>query len=64
MSFGFLFGDVDANRTVAKADGTAVQAVLNQPVTSANFRADLNADGKIKNPDVQIVKANIGHTLP
>lgn len=64
VSFGFLTGDADADRTVARADKTAVQAQLNQPVTSANFRDDLNANGSITNAEVQIVKANQGHVLP
>src|SRR5215813_7347690 len=64
VSFGFLTGDADGDRTVARADQTAVQGQLNQPVTSANFRDDLNADGRIKKGDVQIVKANRGHVLP
>jgi hypothetical protein len=64
VSFGFLIGDSDGNRSVAKADVTAVQAQINQTVTSANFRDDVNTDGKIKSADVQIVKANRGHILP
>ena len=64
VSFGFLAGDADANRTVARADQTAVRSQLNQPVTSANFRDDLNADGTITRADVQIVKANRDHVLP
>jgi len=64
VSFGFLTGDADANRTVARADKTAVHDQLNQPVTSANFRDDLNANGSITNGDGQIVKANQGHVLP
>jgi len=64
VSFGFLTGDADANRTVGRADKTAVHDQLNQPVTSANFRDDLNASGSITNGDVQIVKANQGHVLP
>jgi len=64
VSFGFLTGDADANRTVARADKTAVHDQLNQPVTSANFRDDLNASGSITNGDVQIAKANQGHVLP
>jgi enediyne biosynthesis protein E4 len=33
VSFSFLTGDADADRTVARADKTAVQGQLNQPVT-------------------------------
>ena len=35
-----------------QARSDAVQGQTNQPVTSANFRDDLNADGRIKNTDV------------
>jgi hypothetical protein len=64
VPFGFLVGDADATRLVAKADGTLVQGQINQTVTSANFREDVNADGRIKNADVQVVKANVGHSIP
>jgi len=33
-------------------------------VTSANFREDLNADGRIKNSDLQLVKTNKNHSIP
>jgi hypothetical protein len=62
--FGFLVGDADASRLVGKPDQTLVQGQLNQPVTSANFREDLNADGRIRNVDVQLVKTNRGHSIP
>ena len=64
VPFGFLTGDADADRVVDKPDRTLVQGQLNQPVTSANFREDLNADGRIKNPDVTIIKNNRGHSIP
>ncbi|MBA3962043.1 MAG: exo-alpha-sialidase [Chthoniobacterales bacterium] len=64
VPFGFLVGDADATRVVGKSDQTLVQGQLRQPVTSANFREDLNADGRIQNGDVQLVKADKGHTIP
>ena len=64
VPFGFLTGDADANRVVDKPDRTLVQGQLNQPVTSANFREDLNADGRIKNSDITIIKNNRGHSIP
>jgi len=64
VSFGFLTGDADADRTVGRADQTAVRSQLSQPVMSANFRDDLNADGTITRADVRIVKANRDHVLP
>jgi hypothetical protein len=63
VPFGFLTADADASRLVAKPDQTLVQGQLNQPVTSANFREDLNADGRIKNSDLNLVKTNRGHSI-
>src|SRR5437868_7119750 len=64
VPFGFLTGDANASRRVEKADQIQVQGQLNQPVTSANFRDDLNVDGRIKNSDLQIVKINKNHSIP
>ena len=64
VPFGFLVADADANRVVAKSDQTLVQGQLNQPVTSANFREDLTADGRIRNSDVNLVKVNKNHSIP
>src|SRR6476469_1061876 len=55
VPFGFLTADADASRLVSKPDQTLVQGQLQQPVTSANFREDLNPDGRIKNSDLQLV---------
>jgi hypothetical protein len=64
VPFGFLGGDVDGNRVVAKADFDSV--IANQgAVTSANFRNDVNANGTISNnPDGKLVKQRKGHSLP
>ena len=64
VPFGFLTGDANASRRVDKPDQTEVKGQVNQPVTSANFRDDLNIDGRIKNNDVQIIKTNKNHTIP
>jgi hypothetical protein len=64
IPFGFLTGDADANRIVASPDRNLVRGQINQPVTSANFREDLNADGRIKSADTQIVRNNLGHSIP
>ena len=64
VPFGFLTGDADASRLVGKPDKTLVQGQLNQPVTSANFREDLKADGRIGTADLNIVKTNRGHSIP
>ncbi len=64
VPFGFLTGDADASRVVGKPDQTLVRSQVNQPVTSANFREDLNPDGRIKAADANIVRTNNGHTIP
>ena len=64
VQFGFLVADADANRVVGKSDQTLVKGQLNQPVTAANFREDLNADGRIKTSDANLVKTNKGHSIP
>jgi hypothetical protein len=64
IPFGFLTGDADASRTVAPADKGLVQSQIQQPVTSANFREDLDADGQINSADVQVVRTNAGNSIP
>jgi len=64
VTFGFLTADADASRLVDKADQTLVRGQVNQPVTSANFRDDINVDGRIKTNDVALIKTNKGHSIP
>jgi hypothetical protein len=64
VPFGFLTGDANASRRVDKPDQTQVQGQLNQPVTGANFRDDLNVDGRIRNSDIQIIRTNKNHSIP
>lgn len=64
VPFGFNIDDVNGDRTVAKNDKAEIQGQLGQPVTSANFRDDITADGRINNTDVKTVKMNKGNTIP
>ena len=63
-SLGFLVGDVNNNRTVNASDISGVKAHLNQTVTEANFRFDLNASGSIDAADISAVKSRAGVALP
>jgi len=64
VPFGFLGGDVDGTRVVGKPDANSV-ATNQGNVTAANFRNDVNADGKIKNnSDGKLVKQRKGNSLP
>ncbi len=64
VPFGFLTADASGDRVVSKPDQTLVQGQSGQPVTSANFREDLDIDGRIKTSDGNLVKANKGHSIP
>ena len=64
VPFGFLAADVNANRVVDRPDQQEIVGQANQPVTSANFRDDVDADGRIKKADANLVRANQGHRIP
>jgi len=64
VPFGFLTGDVNANRIVDRPDLQQIQTDKNQPVTATNFRDDINLSGVVDRPDVQSVQTNRGHSIP
>jgi hypothetical protein len=64
IPFGFLTGDVNANRVVDRPDLQQIQTDRNQPVTASNFRDDINLSGRVDRPDAQAVRANRGHSIP
>jgi hypothetical protein len=67
--WGLLLGDVTgngavSNGAVSNTDVATVKAQVAAPVTSANFRSDINANGVISNTDVSVTKGQVGTTLP
>ena len=64
IPFGFLTADVNGNRKVDKPDKQIVTAAKNQPVTSANFRDDINLSGVVDKGDLDSVNANKGNRIP
>jgi PQQ-like domain/Dockerin type I domain len=60
---GFLFGDINASRSVNASDILAVKAQAGATVTVANFRSDINASGQINASDIVAVKTRSGLTL-
>jgi hypothetical protein len=64
VSANMLIGDTTGNKTVNASDVAQVKAQVGSPVTSANFREDLNVDGLMNASDVGLVKANVGHSVP
>ncbi len=59
-----LIGDTTGNGTVSASDIAQTKAQSGQPVTSANFRADLNVNGTISASDIAQTKASTGHGVP
>ena len=55
-----LAGDVTASGNVDGSDKGDVQSQIGQPITVANFRMDVNADGTIDETDVKLVKKRMG----
>ena len=64
VRIGFLAGDVNGSRTVTLSDLLAVNNVLTQPVTAANFLHDVNASGTLTLADKLGVNASLTHALP
>jgi hypothetical protein len=64
VPFGFLTADVNGNRKVDKPDKQIVTAAKNQPVTSANFRDDINLSGVVDKGDLDSVNAPLSHLHP
>jgi hypothetical protein len=63
---GVLVGDVNnnGNGIVSNTDVAEVKAQVTAPVTSSNFRDDVNANGIISNTDVALTKAQVPNSLP
>ena len=64
VPFGFLIGDVDANRTVQKADAILVRGDLRQTTDGTNFREDVDTNGRILKPDFNLIKGALGTSIP
>jgi hypothetical protein len=64
VRIGFLVGDVNASRNVTLSDLLAVNAVLAQSVSGANFLRDVNTSGTLSLADKLLVNANLTTALP
>lgn len=64
VNMNLLAGDVTADKTVNRSDLNLTKDQLGLPVTSANFREDVDVSGEISSNDVRLVKTNLGHSLP
>ena len=64
LSMKMLFGDTDGNSSVSSSDVGRVKANASNPVTEANFRSDVTADGAVTSSDIGAVKSMAGTALP
>lgn len=63
VPFGFLIGDVTANRLVDRPDFNLIKTQAGQPVTASNFRNDIVPDGTIGRGDALEVRAHKNQSL-
>ena len=64
VTFAFLIGDTNADRTVNSADIGQVKSQSGNLVTGSNFREDVNIDGSLNSSDVGLVKSKSGTSVP
>jgi uncharacterized delta-60 repeat protein len=64
VSMNMLIGDVTVDKTVNNSDTSLARGQVGMPVTTGNFREDVNVNGSISTADVRLVRSNGGHTLP
>jgi hypothetical protein len=60
----FLVGDTDANGFTDANDTSETKSQSGHPVTTLNFREDVNVDGVIDALDTSLVKSKSGTALP
>ena len=63
VNMNILIGDVNGNKVVNSSDVTQVKTQSGVPVSSANFRNDINVSGNINASDVGLTKVNSGHGI-
>ena len=63
VNIGFLIGDTTGNRIANSTDVSQTKGQVGAPVTGANFRADVRANGAINSTDVSEVKAASGTSI-
>ena len=64
LNIGFLFGDVNADRTVNAGDTVLVRNNSGATLDNTNFQYDVNADGMVNVGDTIVVRGHSGDFLP
>jgi hypothetical protein len=64
VNVGFLIGDTTSSRGVNSTDVVQTKGQVGAPVTGANFRTDVSANGTITSTDVSEVKVASGTSIP
>ncbi len=63
IPLGILIGDTTANSVVNTSDVADTKSQAGQPVTTSNFRNDVNANGSINASDISLVKSHSSTAL-
>jgi Dockerin type I domain len=64
VTMGLLLGDVDGDGVVTKTDFSLTKADNGQTTDGTNFREDVNVSGMIDRNDANIVRQQVGTSLP
>ncbi len=64
VDLSVLIGDANGSAVVNASDIGQIKSQTGLPVSSSNFRTDLDANGAITASDIGQAKANAGHALP
>jgi len=64
VTVGVLYGDVDVDRRITRADQDQIKAHRGQPVVGNNFLNDINRSGVIDANDLLAVRQQRGNRLP
>ncbi|HEY1768654.1 MAG TPA: hypothetical protein VGG02_00185 [Chthoniobacterales bacterium] len=64
VSANILIGDVNADKSVNSPDTTAARHEIGMPVGATNFRDDVAVNGAITRADVDLIRSDLGHSLP
>ena len=64
VTVGVLYGDVDGDRRITRADQDQIKAHRGQTVDGSNFLNDINCSGVIDANDLLALRNQRGHRLP
>jgi photosystem II stability/assembly factor-like uncharacterized protein len=64
VTMGLLLGDTNGDGIVSNKDATQVRNDQGQPTDNTNYREDVDLSGQIDQPDLHMVRSQLGTMLP